>query len=110
MPKYGPEGVAAGSKEYFRHLRFCRHHGIQCTYDEYLARVNRGSKYGPPGSRAHSAEVQRHRRWVQRHGWCSWDEYVMRSPRLAAELDHDKIAARVEANRKKLRELGLLAA
>lgn len=109
MPKYGPEGMAAGSKEYFRHLRFCRYNKIQCTYAEYLEQVRKGSKYGPPGSTAHSPEVQRHRRWVQRKGWCSWDEYVMRSPRLAAELDHDKIAERVEKNRDILRRRGLLA-
>lgn len=109
MPKYGPEGVAAGSKEYFRHLRFCRHHGVECTYAQYLKLVRKGSKYGPPGSRAHSVEVQRHCRWVQRHGWCSWDEYVMRSPRLAAELDHDKIAERKAATAEKFRRLGLVA-
>lgn len=107
-PKCGPPGKPAGNREYHRHLRFCRYHRIQCSYDEYLAQVNKGSKYGPPGSPHYSSDVQRHRKWCAKHGDCTWEEYVARSPYYAQQLDPDQIAARVERNRAKLAAMGLL--
>lgn len=106
--KYGPPGEKAGGTEYHRHYSFCYHLGRHVPYSEYLRLVSPGSKYGPPGSRNDSPEVQRHRRWTQRHGWCTWDEYVERSPRLAKELDADKITERARRTRERFAAMGLV--
>lgn len=107
--KWGPEGGAVRSKEYYRHMAWCRNHKIYVTYDEYVEKVRTGSKYGPPGVRFESREAQSHRRYCNRNGWVSWDRYVEISPRFAAELEPDEVAARAERNREKFRRLGLVA-
>lgn len=108
MPKWGPPEGVAGSKDYYRHYRWCQYHEEIVDWDEFCRRVSSGSKYGPLGSAHDSPEAERHARWCQRHEPCTWTEYVERSPRYAAELEPDAIAARVAANQAKLREKGLL--
>lgn len=108
MPKWGPPDGIAGSHDYYRHYRFCQYHGVVVDWDEFLRRVSSGSKYGPPGSAHDSPEARRHRRWCERKGPCTWEEYIQASPRCAAELDPDAIAARVARNQAKLREKGFL--
>lgn len=122
--RYGPPGAMPPDKEYQAHYRFCVKLGRRIPWEEYLSRkmtVNyHPGRFGPPGSKANDLASRRHRQYCYYfRKYFTWTEYQARirgpkKPRNMEEnlrnnsLTPESIAARVAANRAKLREKGLL--
>lgn len=107
MPKYG-NPADPNTQDYHKHRRYCKYHGVEVSWEEYLDSVSPGSKYGPPGTPGNSKLAHRHRSWIRRNGPCTWEEYV-RMSRLSDELSAERIKERAERVREKFARLGLVA-